>query len=218
MTRKVPQFRTRPKVCHDANMTTPVTSIPQNDSERWVLLRTAHREYHATVSPEYDEALYEVAQRFTTNQSIGKVEIGGLLLWKRIQANTSWAMDLMNVSDKQVREQTHNAYLAANDVDLSVTEAARAARSALGSLPGFNTGDALASAVLLAAAPQRLAVYDSRAHRALNGLGLELRSGKGRYSRYMTCVEQLRELARANGESWAARDVDLALYRLGKNR
>lgn len=75
---------------------------PQNDSERWVMLRTAHHEYHAIVTAEYDEALYTVAQRYTTDQSIGKVEIGGLLFWKRLQANTPWAMDLMNLSDQHV--------------------------------------------------------------------------------------------------------------------
>lgn len=180
-----------------------------------MLLRTAHHQYHASTTPNYDEVLFNVAERFATNQSIGKVEIGGLLIWKRLQANTRWAMDLMNVPDQQVREYTRNAYLAANDLTLSVPDAARSARSALGSLPGFKTGDALASAVLLAAAPQRLAVYDNRAHHALNILGLELKSGRGRYSRYMDIVERLCHLAHSNAATWTARDVDVALYKIG---
>lgn len=190
--------------------------IPQSDSERWTMLRTAHRAYSSIDSADYDEVLTTVAQRFATEQSIGKIEIGGLLLWKRLQANTVWAKNLMNVPEHKVREQTHDAHTAANDPTLSVVEAARASRSALGSLPGFKTGDALASAVLLAAAPQRLAVYDRRAHQGLTLLGLKLSSGKGRYSRYMQCVEDLRELALSNDDSWTARDVDLALYWLGR--
>lgn len=202
-------------MCHDANMNDP---LPRNDADRWAVLRAAHRQYHASVTVAYDEVLFSVAERFATNQAIGKVEIGGLLIWKRLQANTRWAMDLMNVPDQQVLEHTRNAYRAANDQALSVPEAARAARSELGSLPGFKTGDALASAVLLAAAPQRLAVYDRRAHQGLHRLGIELKSGRGRYSRYMACVETLRELASSNGEAWIARDVDVALYQLGNSR
>jgi hypothetical protein len=49
---------------------------------------------------------------------------------------------------------------------------AQAGRAALAPLPGFRTGDALASAVLTAAAPDRMAVYDWRAHTALHTLGV----------------------------------------------
>lgn len=180
------------------------------------MLHTALQAYRAIASPAYDEVLTTVTQRFAADESIGKVEIGGLLIWKRLQANTRWALELMNVSDQQVHEQTHCSYTAANDLTLSIPEAARAARSALGALPGFKTGDALASAVLLAASPQRFAVYDSRAHLGITRLGIELKSGKGRYSRYMQCVEALRELASAHGQVWTGRDVDLALYWLGR--
>lgn len=100
-------------------------------------------------------------------------------------------MDLMNVPDQQVHSHTRTAYLAATDQALSVPDAARAARSALASLLGFKTGESLAAAVLLSAAPQRLAVYDRRAHQELVPLGIALKSGKGRYSRYMVCVETL---------------------------
>lgn len=191
--------------------------LPRNAADRWTMLQMAHHQYHVSTTTTYDEVLSSVAERFATNQAIGKVEIGGLLIWKRLQANTRWAMDLMNVPDQKVHNHTRTAYLAANDQALSVPEAARAARSELGYLPGFKTGDALASAVLLAAAPQRLAVYDRRAHQGLEHLGIELKSGKGRYSRYMACVETLRELALSKGETWIARDVDVALYWLGGN-
>lgn len=104
-----------------------------------MLLQAAHHQYHVSTTANYDEVLFDVAERFATYQSIRKVEIGGLLIWKRLQANTRWAMDLMNVPDQRVHELTRDAYLAANDLTLSVPEAARAARSALGSFPGFNT-------------------------------------------------------------------------------
>ncbi len=46
-------------------------------------------------------------------------------------------------------------------------EAARRARQALLELPGAKTADAFASAVILVAAPDRMAVYDYHAHLGL---------------------------------------------------
>ncbi len=118
--------------------------------------------------------------------------------------------------DEQVRRCTAAAATAVNNPDLSVAEAAKNGRAALTSLPGFASGDAMASAVLLAAAPQRMAVYDRRAHAGLSHLGIRLASSRGRYARYMALVEELREDARANGLPWTARDIDKALFMLGE--
>lgn len=192
--------------------TNEVTPI---ETERWHGLRDARIEYTETVSEVYDEVLQTVSARFVHEGSIGKAEIGGLLLWKRLRADTKWSRKLMDVPDAVVRHHTSTAYVAANDESLPTDEAAAAARSALGALPGFKTGDALASAVLVAAAPERLAVYDRRAHRGLGLLGFDLKSSRGRYGRYMRLIEDLRSLASVHGESWKARDVDLALYWLG---
>lgn len=187
-----------------------------SELERWNKVHNAHLEYSQTATPFYDEALNLVAQRYGDQQSIGKVEIGGLLLWKRLRANTPWAKDLMNSPEDKVRQATGRAFIAAHEKGLSTPQAAQNARNELVGLPGFRSGDALASAILLAAAPERLAVYDSRAHRGLNLLGIRLGYARGRYFRYMQEVEILRSLAADHGYEWSARDVDLALFWFGR--
>lgn len=97
-------------------------------------------------------------------------------------------------------------------------KAASAGRRALAALPGFKNGDALASALLLAAAPERMAVYDRRAQSGLRTLGFALSAAPGRYARYMRLVEDLRVIAKRHGHPWTARDVDVALYELGGQR
>jgi hypothetical protein len=64
-----------------------------------------------------------------------------------------------------------------------VPEAARTARQALLDLPGAEVGDALASAVILVAAPDRMAVYDYHAHLGLWRVGLPLEGKSGLYFR-----------------------------------
>lgn len=164
----------------------------------------------------YDELLCEVADRVDQSGSIGKADIGALLFWKRLQANTPWAGRLQLLPDSRVRHVTAGAVLAVRDDTLDIAEAAGRGRAALSSLPGFVRGDALASALLLAAAPTRMAVYDRRAQRALGLLGLSLTAARGRYGRYMGMVEQIRdEVSTVAAGPWTARDVDLALFHLG---
>jgi len=67
-----------------------------------------------------------------------------------------------------------------------------------------------------AVAPHRLAVYDTRAHRGLTRLGLALDDRPGRYGRYLLLLEQCRRELAGQGHEWSARDVDLALYQLGR--
>lgn len=104
------------------------------------------------------------------------------------------------------------ATAAARDTSLSRSEAARASRAALTSLPGFRTGDALASAILTAATPDRMAIYDQRAHKGLHTLGIALSHAPGRYSRYIEAIDQLLATAPEPIRNWTARDVDTALY------
>lgn len=47
-------------------------------------------------------------------------------------------------------------------------------------------------------------------------LELSLSRARGRYGRYMKIVEDLKGTAAHNGHSWSARDVDVALYWLGR--
>ncbi|MEV6841772.1 hypothetical protein AB0N17_46650 [Streptomyces sp. NPDC051133] len=180
--------------------------------EQWQRLAAAHQAYTDTVSPYYDETLQEVTRRACTSGSIGKADIGALLMWKRLRADTPWAAELMALADTDVRRATAAATTAARDTTLSSSSAAQASRAALASLPGFRTGDALASAVLTAAAPDRMAIYDRRAHSGLRTLGITLSHAPGRYSRYIEAIDQLLADAPAQIRNWTARDMDTALY------
>jgi hypothetical protein len=185
------------------------------DSQAWGVLCKAHIDFHADVSSAYDEVLLEVSERIRTSSNIGKADIGALLFWKRLRADTRWVRELMVMADSEVRGITAGAFAAVNDTSLGVPAAAAQGRSALAALPGFVRGDALASALLTAAAPERMAVYDRRAQAGLAKLGLSLSAKRGRYGRYMKIVEGLAATAEHHGRSWSAREVDLALYSLG---
>ncbi|WP_234326942.1 hypothetical protein [Streptomyces sp. NRRL S-337] len=133
-------------------------------------------------------------------------------MWKRLRADTPWAADLMALADADVRRVTAVATTAAQDTTLSRSSAAHAGRAALVSLPGFRKGDALASAVLTAAAPGRMAIYDRRAHSALHTLGITLSHAPGCYSRYSEAIGQLLAAAPAPVRDWTPRAMDTALY------
>ncbi|MFF4105375.1 hypothetical protein [Streptomyces sp. NPDC001903] len=186
----------------------PLTPAP----EQWQRLAAARQAYTDTVGPYYDETLQEVTRRACTSGSIGKADIGALLMWKQLRADTPWAAELMALADTDVRRATAAATTAARDTTLSLCAGAQAGRAALAHLPGFRTGDALASAVLTAAAPDRMAIYDRRAHSGLHTLGIALSHAPGRYSRYIEAIDQLLATAPAPIHTWAPRDVDTALY------
>lgn len=201
---------------HSRTMNTPERTFQVLDPQVWEILRSSHAAYQSGTSPVYDEVLTEVAEKIRTTASIGKADIGALLFWKRLRADTPWVRELMTKPEQDVRAVTAKAVAAVNDQSLTVPEAASAGRGELSSLPGFKTGDALASALLLAAAPRRMAVYDDRAQAGLETLGLSLSAARGRYGRYMELVEDLRTTANMHGLAWTARDVDTALFWLGR--
>ncbi|MEV7699874.1 MULTISPECIES: hypothetical protein [Streptomyces] len=155
-----------------------------------------------------------MTRRACTSGSIGKTDIGALLMWKRLRADTPWAAELMALADTDVRRATAAATTAARDSTLSRCAEARAGRAALAHLPGFRTGDALAFAVLTAAAPDRMAIYDRRAHSGLRTLGITLSHAPGRYSRYSRYIERIDQLLAAPApiRTWTPRDMDTALY------
>lgn len=204
------------ELCHALLMPTPIEPVDAMFLQSWEHLLNAHTSYVKETSRSYDEVLLEVAGRIESSDSIGKADIGSLLFWKRLRADTSWVKKLMTMPEVEVRSVTEKAVSAARDTSKTVPESASAGRSALSPLPGFSRGDALASALLLAAAPTRMAVYDQRAQIALEKLGFVLSPARGRYGRYMQLVENIRETARLNGHDWSARDVDLALYWHGR--
>lgn len=188
-------------------------SLPEDAVERLV---AARREYERVISPSYDDALPEIIKRVGSTGSIGKADLGAVVLWKRLNASTRWATQLMSWPDTDVREVTGAAVTCVRDEARTLPDAAAAGRSKLTGLPGFTTGDALASAVLFIAAPTRMAVYDRRSQAGIERLGLHLSPKPGRYGRYMALVERLTLATREAGTDWQPRDVDLALYWLGR--
>jgi hypothetical protein len=183
----------------------------------WDILVPARADYLDDVSPHYDEVLHEVAQRTEHTGSLGKTDIAALVVWKRLTAQTRWATDLMSLPDTHVRAVTERAVTAVRDTTLPRSKAARTARGILTELPGLRTGDALASAVLTAAAPQRMAVYDRRVQHALTTLGLTLTPAPGRYGRYLQLLDDLLQHGEAPTDGWTARDIDTALFQIGAN-
>jgi len=196
----------------------PSQPVSMTPAQRCTALAAALKQYRATRRPEYDETLHDVIGRVATAGSLGKADLGALLLWKRIRIG-AWAEELLCISDSNIRKTTATAVAAASDPGLTVPDAARRARQALLKMPGAQTADAFASAVILVAAPNRMAVYDYRAHLGLWRVGLLLADGPGLYHRYMKLVEQCRaELLWHGHGNWIAREVDLALFTQGHHR
>ncbi|MDH6513740.1 hypothetical protein M2163_009288 [Streptomyces sp. SAI-135] len=179
----------------------------------WDALAPARADYLASVSPHYDEVFHDVAQRTEHTGSLGKTDIAALVVWKRLSAQTRWVTALMSLPDTRVRAVTKRAVTAVRDTTLTRSEAARTGRGIIGELPGFRTGDALASAVLTAAAPQRMAVYDRRVQHALDTLGLPLTPAPGRYGRYLHLLETLLHHRPPHAGNWPPHDLDTALSR-----
>ncbi|MFE5038637.1 hypothetical protein [Streptomyces sp. NPDC056683] len=183
----------------------------------WDVLVTARASYLADVSAHYDEVFHEVAQRTEHTGSLGKTDIAALVVWKRLSAQTRWVTELMSLPDTQVRKVTKQAVTKVRDTTLSPGEAARTGRAIISQLPGFHKGDALASAVLTAAAPTRMAVYDRRVQHALDTLDLTLTPAPGRYGRYLQLLNDLLHHGGTRADGWSARDIDTALYWTGGN-
>lgn len=191
---------------------------PMDASHVWNVLAAARASYLSEVSPHYDEVLWEVADRVEQAGCLGKADIGALVVWKRLSARTPWVSKLMSLPDTAVHTITAQAVQAVRSTQASRGETARAGRATLADLPGFGTGDALASAVLTAAAPMRMAVYDRRVQQALDSLHFTLTPAPGRYGRYMDLLDQLLTQGGQQAEGWTARELDTALYWIGGSR
>ncbi|MCE0488135.1 hypothetical protein [Ornithinimicrobium sediminis] len=175
-------------------------------------LRSARAAYDEQASSHYDEVLLEVSARAETSGSLGKVDLGALVAWKRLQANTPWMAKLMGTPETEVRAITARARKAALDESVTLARAADAARDILGELPGCGHGHAVASAILTASAPRRMAVYDRRARA---GLSVLFDGNIPRWYSYPAYMETVDHLRAQVGPDWTNRDVDLALYKLG---
>jgi len=191
--------------------------MPLSDDETRSTLKDARVAYLGMISPHYDEVFDEVAERVRKHGYATKLDLGGLVLWKRLQANTRWASSLGATADATVRDVTGRALSVYQDGALSEVPAkAQAARSVLAELPGFAHGDAFVSALLTTFDGNNLAVFDRRANYALGTvLKRPVRSGRGHYGRYIEEVHSLRALVSEPNDIWTARDIDTALYMLG---
>ncbi|WP_253191303.1 hypothetical protein [Streptomyces sp. M1013] len=149
----------------------------ETGSDGWQRLIAAREMYTRSAGVHYDEVLDQVAQRAHSEGSIGKADIGALLLFKRLRADTRWASALMATADADVRRATAAAMTAVLDASVSPSEAARAGRGALAGLPGYTRGDALASIVLTAAAPHRTASASPQGSSSMKGWAADIRSG-----------------------------------------
>lgn len=167
----------------------------------------------------YDEVLRAVSARAAAEGSLGKADIGGLVLWKRITAQATWATRLMNTPESDVREATAAAYQAANDTSESIPMASQAAWAAMRPLPGMGGAGALRSAVLLALSPTRMAVWDRRVAESLTALRRLPKYGNGFYGRYLTTLIDLAAHMDTSNPNrhHTPRDVDLALFHIAGN-
>ncbi|MFF9220771.1 hypothetical protein [Streptomyces viridosporus] len=174
-------------------------------------LLAARNAYTRTASPHHDEVPPHVAHRARREGGLGTADIGALPPWKRLRAGTRWAGALMAVAEAEVRPATAAAVAAVRDTSLSRSAAARAGRAAPAGLPGLVSGDAPAPAVLTAAAPDRRAACDRRAHAGLRSLGIPLAHSRGRYGRHIDAIDRLLAAAPDPVRTWTPRETDTAL-------
>jgi hypothetical protein len=160
----------------------------------------------------YDEVLRTVSERAAEAKSLGKADIGSLVLWKRITAQAKWATKLGMTPDCDVRAATGEAWRILDDAGGPSPAAAQEAREALRRVPGL--GPAMASAVLLACAPDRMAIWDRRVGIALTVLDGSIPPSKNFFSGYLTRVLELAAQMESEGEGGpvTARHVDIALW------
>jgi hypothetical protein len=192
---------------------TPLTGS-NSISQAVALLAEALGRHESRSSPHYDEVFDQVSAQASIAGELGKLEVAALVVWKRLNASTRWASALMSTDDDDVRRTTA-AMIAAARTPSDPADRASKARRELLTLAGCRTGDALASALICAANPRDMAVYDRRADHALKVLGLGVSPKPGRYGRYIQTVTSLRDAAAQTGITWTARQVDLALYAFG---
>lgn len=180
-----------------------------------ILLETLQTSQPPHTGTAYDEVLREVSARAADQGSIGKADIGALVVWKRSNATSPWSKNLMNTPDAEVRAVTGRAYSLVNDGTRSIPEAGGEARQLLRHVQGLDGGGAIASAVLLAMSPTRMAVWDRRVNKSLKAID---RKPKGRRHHYRSYLEIIVELvgmmqeATDDSHTVTPREVDLALF------
>lgn len=180
-----------------------------------ILLETLQASQHPHTETTYDEVLREISSRIADQGSIGKADIGALVVWKRSTATAPWSRNLMNTPDSEIRQVTARTYALANDLSKSIPEAGGEAHQLLRCIPGLGGGGAIASAVLLAMSPTRMAVWDRRVNQSLKAIDMSPTGLRHRYRNYLETVVELADamqLAASDNRAVIPREVDLALY------
>lgn len=169
-------------------------------------LREAIGRYDSDL-PYYDEIFEEVSGRIRQARSVGKLDIAGLVFWKRIRSEKV-AGSLLQLPEDEIRRTTASALAD----DVPETERLRI----LGRLPGFGGTWAVGSSVLAAWKPEEFAVTDRRARRALTEVLEVSTEDVISYMSYIRTVRAIRnQVAESDRLAVTARDVDKALFVLG---
>jgi len=154
----------------------------------------------------YDEVFTEIGDRITEAKEAGKLDLAALITWKR-SGQGAWVKDLLATPETRVREVTREAFATVGDLPVL---------NALAVLPGFESQEAIPTALMAAYDPEDWGVLDDRACSALNSLGLSVGNHRGKTLRYLTTVRTLRDHLAQWRPGITARDVDKGLYVLGE--
>jgi hypothetical protein len=174
-----------------------------NDQKVGDWLLEAMERYH----PFYDEIFWQVNARIGEHGEAGKLELAALICWKR-SAQGRWVSDLMELPDAEVRKQCRVAMSA------HMTDQERL--DALALLPGFRNKSAIATALLACYDPKEFGVLDRRALEGLRRIERPIARGRGETLRYLDRVRELRDLTRGTWPSVTARQIDQALWFIGR--
>jgi hypothetical protein len=160
--------------------------------------------------PVYDELFNEVSERIGARGDIGKLDIAGLVFWKRIPLGR-WYKSLLAIGEADVREATREAVTLVGTTE----DRLRALRP----IPGCKTSAAsIASTLLTAWNPTDFAITDRRARPALAKLLRIDQAPLNAYPEYLrrvVCVRDDINLHRHDDAPLTARDIDKALWILG---
>lgn len=213
--------------------------------QAWAILRmlgvTAHRPnrlqrvliatYQQYWRRRHDEVLIEVSQRVQQRECLTKADIGALAFWMRTDAGSGWVCELHRYPDAFVQEVTSRAFVAVQEGDIPAAgqRGCLILRELSGLVPTPEAGSSLplVSAILLACAPHRMALWNSRVEAGLNSpeTGPEIQApsgGDGQYGKYLDICERVAaqltqtSYARLHRKVFTPRDADTALSQLGR--
>jgi hypothetical protein len=157
-------------------------------------------------SGNYDEVFNQVSARIQAHHEASKADICILICWKRITQG-GWIKEFLSRPDSEVCARTRASFAADSD---------QTRLDALADLPGFHGKAALATALLAAYDPSDFGVMDRRAFDGLKLLGRPVSRGRGETLRYLSRVRELRDLVRTVQPTITARNIDQALWVIGK--